>query len=99
MIPSYILLSLFPLRALATVNGHCSGTATGDYLKYGICITTSNCNSYDGSYISGGCPNDVENVKCCVVGLDDSYETNPCGGSSYCTWTSLGCSGTSKAGE
>lgn len=98
MFPSHLLLSFFPLTALATVNGHCSGKATGDYDTYGICITTSNCNSYGGSYISGGCPNDVANVKCCLVGLGGSLDENPCGGSSYCSWNDLSCVGSYKPG-
>lgn len=90
---SLTLLPLFPLLALATVNGHCSGTATGDYLKYGICISTSECSDYKGSYITGGCPNDVASVKCCLIGLGGSISTEPCGGASYCSWNSLTCMG------
>lgn len=90
---SLTLLPLFPLLALATVDGHCSGTATGDYLKYGICISTSECSSFKGSYITGGCPNDVNSVKCCLIGLGGSISTNPCGGASYCSWNSLTCMG------
>jgi hypothetical protein len=82
----------FAARVLATVNGHCSGSASGLYLSDGICVTTSTCDSYDGSYISGGCPYDADNVKCCLVGLEDSVSVNPCGGSSYCNWVANGCS-------
>ena len=81
-----------------TVNGHCSGSATGTYLNDGICITTSTCDAYSGKYISGGCPSDASNVKCCVIGLADSSSVNPCGGLSYCTWTSNVCSGTRHTG-
>ena len=81
-----------------TVNGHCSGTATGIYRTDGICVSTSTCNSYSGSYISGGCPSDANNIKCCVIGLDP-VSVNPCGGSSYCTWTSERCGGTRVPGR
>ncbi|KAF3768979.1 hypothetical protein M406DRAFT_243966, partial [Cryphonectria parasitica EP155] len=93
------ILSLLPLTTLATIDGHCSGTATGEYLEYGICISTATCSDYGGSYITGGCPNDPNNIKCCVVGLEKSASTDPCGGSSYCSWNNLGCAGTYKPGQ
>ena len=96
VVPEAAAAELLEARA---VNGHCSGTASGTYLTYGICITTSTCNSYSGSYISGGCPNDPNNVRCCVIGLADSVATNPCGGASWCGWTSLTCSGTRRQGK
>ncbi|KAI8623448.1 hypothetical protein F5Y19DRAFT_458434 [Xylariaceae sp. FL1651] len=78
--------------AAAAVNGRCSGTATGSYLSNGICIDTGTCNSYSrGSYITGGCPNDPNNIKCCYIqGCTDS--------TSYCGWTSNGCSGPFQPG-
>ena len=87
-----------------TLNGRCSGssnggTATGAYLTDGICVTTSTCSSYSGSNIVGGCPNDPNNVRCCVIGLAGSSSVNPCGGISYCTWTSNACSGTRPTGK
>ena len=39
-------------------NGKCS---SGN----GICITTDECTKNGGSYVSGKCPNDPNNVKCC----------------------------------
>ena len=132
---SLYLVTLFPLAAVATLNGHCSGSAgggkaTGDYLTDGICVTTSTCNhvsdvtvfsfdllpsgpvqendsvldmsarllrtvfpsskfpdasstiptnnvplilsQYKGHYISNGCPYDDNDVKCCLIGLDQS---------------------------
>jgi len=101
----YLLVGFLPLAAIAnpalaavpiekrTLNGHCSGTATSYYKSDGICITTATCDSYGGSYITGGCPSDPDNVKCCLVGLEGSVGTNPCGGSSYCDWTANGCPG------
>ncbi|ORX66404.1 hypothetical protein BCR32DRAFT_178062, partial [Anaeromyces robustus] len=44
--------------ALAATNGKCTG-------KTGICISTSTCGDYDGSYVSGKCPNDPSDIKCC----------------------------------
>lgn len=91
---SCLLLPLFPLVTVATLNGHCTGTkATGDWKKYGICIKTTTCNSYDGVYKTGACPDDPDGVKCCLIGLDGSSDVNPCGGISYCEWTSNACSG------
>ncbi|KAG0332689.1 hypothetical protein BG000_009814 [Podila horticola] len=34
----------------------------------GICIPTSQCTGGGGSYVSGFCPNDPANVKCCTYG-------------------------------
>ena len=66
---SFCLLAFFPLAALATIDGHCSGTATGEWLTDGICEPTATCDYYSGKYITGGCPNDPDDVKCCLVGL------------------------------
>lgn len=103
-----VAIALLPLAAMATptadldarsINGHCGGSAaTGVWLDDGICITTSTCDSFDGAYKTGACPDDAADVKCCVVGLGRSDSTNPCGGTSYCDWTANGCSGTWKSG-
>ncbi|KAH8903355.1 hypothetical protein BR93DRAFT_201309 [Coniochaeta sp. PMI_546] len=90
----FYLISLFPLAALATLNGHCSGSAaTGVWKDNGICIKTSTCNQYHGEYKSGACPNDPDDVKCCVIGYAPNAETNPCGKYSVCDWTANTCSG------
>jgi hypothetical protein len=97
------VLALLPLAALTsavsvmTPNGHCSGDkATGDWKKHGICIRDSTCTSskYKGKHKDDACPYDADNIKCCLIGLETSYSTNPCGGSSYCTWRANGCAGT-----
>ncbi|KAK4199168.1 hypothetical protein QBC40DRAFT_297735 [Triangularia verruculosa] len=95
---SFYILAGFPLAALATVNGHCSGDqATGEWRSKGICISTGTCTSYGGKYITGACPNDPDNIKCCLVGRYPST-VNPCGGLSWCDWTSNSCSGTRPTG-
>lgn len=97
---SSFLLPLFPLATVATLNGHCTGSAaTGDWKEYGICIKTSTCNSYNGAYKSGACPNDPDDVKCCVIGMGDSVSVDPCGGTSYCEWTSDTCNGVFKSSK
>lgn len=97
---SYVVLALWPLFASAALNGHCTGSAaTGTWKEYGICIKTSTCDSYDGAYKSGACPNDPADVKCCVIGMGDSVSVNPCGGSSYCEWTDDTCNGVFKSSE
>lgn len=72
MMHLFYLVTLFPLAALAAVNGHCSGKATGQYLTDGICESIATCDYYHGSYMDGGCPDDVPDVKCCLVGLQGS---------------------------
>lgn len=84
---------------MATVNGHCSGTATGHYKSKGICVSTTTCNTYKGSYINGGCPSDPNDIKCCLIGLEESISTNPCSGASYCEWANLSCSGSVLSGR
>lgn len=56
------LLFLLPLTTLAKLNGPCTGAAN----KPGVCIKTSSCTSGGGTYISGACPNDPNDVKCCT---------------------------------
>ena len=73
MYSSY-LIALFPVVALAAVNGKCSGTATGQWLSDGICEPIATCDYYHGTYITGGYPNDADDVKCCLVGLETSID-------------------------
>ncbi len=69
--------------AQAALNGAC--TASG---KPGVCISTNDCTADGGSYVSGACPNDAENIKCC-------YKS--CGSGGTCRFTSS-CSGTTQTG-
>ena len=55
------------------------------------------CASYSGTYMSG-CPNDVANIKCCVIGLDP-ISVNPCGSISYCDWNTNSCPGNFIGGK
>jgi hypothetical protein len=96
---SYVL-ALFPVAALAALNGRCTGSAaTGTWGSHGICVSTSTCTSYGGEYKSGACPYDPDNVKCCVVGIAPNAENNPCGRFSMCQWTSSTCSGSWVTGN
>ena len=78
-----VLFSLLPL-SLAAVNGPCAIDGTP-----GVCVTTSNCAAADGSFRSGFCPNDPDNVRCCIK--------PECGSGGNCRSTSS-CDGTPKAG-
>jgi len=71
MLSAY-LIAFFPLAALATLNGGCSGAATHLWLSDGICITTETCDAYKGAYIPNGCPGDGDDVQCCMIGLETS---------------------------
>ncbi|KAK0726288.1 hypothetical protein B0T21DRAFT_385591 [Apiosordaria backusii] len=96
---SFYILAAFPLTAFAAINGHCTGAeATGEWGSKGICIRTGTCNSYNGAYKSGACPFDGDDVKCCLIGRGPSSSTNPCGGASWCDWTSNSCSGSRLSG-
>jgi hypothetical protein len=72
MHPVYLIAALFPAAAFATLYGHCSGTATGEYKTDGICDYTTDCTGRGGSHIVGGCPNDSDDITCCVIGLEQS---------------------------
>ncbi|KAH8798059.1 hypothetical protein DL96DRAFT_891157 [Flagelloscypha sp. PMI_526] len=90
MKPEVLLLLLSPLAAHATLNGHCTPPATPDginYTSFGICIHTSTCDSYGGTYVSGHCPYDANDIKCCFV--------DPCKGipNGFCEWTNEDCIG------
>lgn len=78
-----ILLPLLPL-SFAALNGPCKIGGTP-----GVCITTSDCAADDGSFRSGFCPNDPDNVRCCIK--------PECGSGGNCRPSST-CSGTSKTG-
>jgi len=52
-----IVTALIP-AALGYVNGPCS---KGN----GVCVSTSSCTRDGGTYVSGLCPNDPANIKCC----------------------------------
>lgn len=55
---------------LAALNGPC------DYQgQAGTCIDSSDCAASGGSSVTGFCPDDPVNVKCCLK--DDTASTNP----------------------
>jgi hypothetical protein len=65
--------------------GQCTG-------RSGICIDTGTCTSYGGTYSSGNCPGDPEDVKCC--------DNIPCKSSDGRTGTcSFTCSGDTVSGQ
>ncbi|KAF4534501.1 uncharacterized protein LTHEOB_3309 [Lasiodiplodia theobromae] len=80
------LLFLLPLTTLAKLNGPCTGAAN----KPGVCIKTSSCTSGGGTYISGACPNDPNDVKCCTKAS--------CGSGGTCKFVDKCESGSTKAG-
>ncbi|KAJ6595899.1 hypothetical protein DFH09DRAFT_1259068 [Mycena vulgaris] len=88
LLSSFVLLVLLG-SAHAALNGACSGggLATG----VGICITTANCAAGGGTSLVGLCPNDPNNVRCCVKA--------PCapGGGGTCRFSNT-CGGTSLTG-
>lgn len=97
MRPSYLLLPILPL-VHAAINGHCSGSkAIGLWRSDGICISTGTCGKFGGKYISGACPNDPENIKCCRIEGGGSRGCWP-SGYSYCDWTSDNCPGARLSG-
>lgn len=78
----------FAATALAAVNEPCYGP---DGIA-GVCVTDANCKKYGGTSISGACPSDPANVKCC------SKPKCGAGGKGNCRWTS-DCAGKSSGTE
>ncbi|KAH8587578.1 hypothetical protein B0O99DRAFT_395236 [Bisporella sp. PMI_857] len=72
-------ISLLAVPAVhAAVGGRC--TPAGGANSRSICISTSVCRSYGGTYVNNRCPDDPADIKCCSV---DNCLDN----SSFCTWT------------
>jgi hypothetical protein len=78
---SSYLLALFPLAALAALNGPCTGPpagkASGYYLSEGICLV--DCVDSAGAHghqIEDGCPFDTNDIKCCLIGLEQTLSGN-----------------------
>jgi len=73
--------------SLATLNGPCSGAYSGQ----GACVYESDCTKNGGSYISGFCPNDAANIKCCVkkVQVNPYFKVGRCIPKSQCTGSYL----------
>ncbi|KAF8472843.1 hypothetical protein BDZ91DRAFT_715892 [Kalaharituber pfeilii] len=74
------LASFTTIVVQAALNGPCIVVNTP-----GVCVATADCTSGGGTYHSGYCPNDPEDVKCCTKTV--------CGQNGNCRWTSQ-CSGT-----
>ncbi|KAH7163418.1 hypothetical protein B0J13DRAFT_464919 [Dactylonectria estremocensis] len=79
------LLSLLALTAHAAVNEPCYGK--NGYA--GVCVTTATCSKAGGTTISGACPKDPANVKCC---------SKPACAGGNCRWIS-DCAGTSRSNQ
>jgi len=70
---------------LAIVNGDCTG-------RTGVCVSTSTCNKYGGTYYNNKCPNDPNDIKCC-----DNIPCSSGGQQGKCMKTSQ-CNGKTVAG-
>ena len=75
----FILILLLAISTtFASVNGPCSGVD-------GICIDTSKCSSYSGTSVSGKCPSDPSNIKCCdSISCSANGKTGKCAFASQC---------------
>ncbi|KAH6989189.1 hypothetical protein BKA56DRAFT_629078 [Ilyonectria sp. MPI-CAGE-AT-0026] len=74
--------------AQAAVNEPCYGKSG----FAGVCVTTSACSKAGGTTISGACPKDPANVKCCSKPKCGS------GGAGNCRWTS-DCAGSKASNQ
>ncbi|KAK1776091.1 hypothetical protein QBC45DRAFT_444629 [Copromyces sp. CBS 386.78] len=80
------LLSLLAASvAMAAVNEPCIGSGGAA----GVCITSADCSSNGGTSISGACPADAADIKCCTK--------SSCGSGGNCRWQS-DCAGSSSSG-
>lgn len=64
----------------AVLNGPCTGKDNAP----GVCVATSECSSFHGTFISNACPGTPDNIKCCTKAL--------CSDHGSCRWTSS-CTG------
>ena len=85
---SALFLSAFASVALGALNEPCAGPGG----VAGVCVTTSTCSASGGTTISGGCPADPADVKCC------SKTSCANGASGNCRWTS-DCAGTTVTNQ
>jgi len=67
----------------AALNGACTN-------HEGICLNTSTCSSYGGKTVTGKCPNDPNNVKCCYnIPCKSGGNTGSCMFKSKCSGTTV----------
>jgi len=73
VVVAFLVAAMAP-STFARINGPCSG----DYKGKGVCVSTASCNSASGSYISGFCPGDPANIKCCVKRVQVGNRVGTC---------------------
>ncbi|KAK3315730.1 hypothetical protein B0H66DRAFT_270187 [Apodospora peruviana] len=78
------LIALAASGALATLNEPCYGSGGAA----GVCVTSATCSDNGGVTISGACPWDSGDIKCCTKAS--------CNSGGNCRWTS-DCAGTSAS--
>ncbi|KEZ39366.1 hypothetical protein SAPIO_CDS10065 [Scedosporium apiospermum] len=78
----------FTASALAATNEPCIGSGGAA----GVCITTSACSAAGGTSITGACPSDPSNVRCCTKPSCSN------GSNGNCRWQS-DCAGSTVANQ
>jgi len=73
LIIAFLVAAMTP-SSLASLQGGCSGS----YMGVGVCVHTADCTANGGSYISGFCPGDPEDVKCCVKKVQVGNQIGKC---------------------
>src|SRR5436190_404258 len=87
---SIALFNLSVVHAHVLAGRAVDGPCTGSGGAPGVCIATGSCTSAGGTYISGACPNDPADIKCCTKAS--------CGSGGNCRWTSQCSSGKTQTG-
>ena len=82
---SIVLFCLSVARAYNFERRATDSPCTGSGDAPGVCIATGSCTSRGGTYISGACPKDPADIKCCTK--------TSCGHGGNCRWTSQCSSG------
>ncbi|KAK3368384.1 hypothetical protein B0H63DRAFT_565082 [Podospora didyma] len=80
-------LGIFNILVATAVMGAVNEPCVGSGGSAGVCVTTATCSASGGVTISGGCPSDASDVKCC------SKASCSNGSAGNCRWTS-DCAGT-----
>jgi len=82
--PKLVLSLLIAVpSAFAALNGACTN-------HEGICISTTTCGNFGGSNVTGKCPDDPNDVKCCFnIPCNSNGKSGSCMFKSKCTGTTV----------
>ncbi|KAL6624040.1 hypothetical protein U3516DRAFT_824088, partial [Neocallimastix sp. 'constans'] len=81
---SPIIVLLLVFLEIPWIEGYVNGPCTN---SSGVCVDSQKCTAAGGTFKSGFCPNDPNNVKCCNKSCTVKGKTGSCTFKSKCTGT------------